>query len=81
MKVFVTRCTVERAGRNMGHFNCDTIFLNEIPHIVFEWQESSEGEIPAITVALDPQHFHPLEGWNEVQYLYENPVKDPRPLN
>lgn len=80
MPVPKTRCIIERAGQH-AHYDCDTVFIDGIPHIVFEWQQTPEGEKPAVVAKLDPQYFHDLPGWGEVKYLYENPVKDPRPSN
>ncbi len=78
MDITKTRCTVVRRGRSIGYFNVDTIFIDGIPHVVFEWETQPDGAmIPRCLVELDPQYFHPLPGWKDVKHLYELPVTDP----
>lgn len=80
--VVKTRCLVSRAGKVVGQFDCDTIFINRVPHVVFEWEYREDGsEVPIHLVPLDPQYFHPLPGWQGVQYMYEFPVTDPLSLS
>jgi len=82
MDVFKTRCVVTRDRVFMGHFDLDTIFIDGIPHVVFDWDIDPNGlEKPVNPVPLDPQHFHELKGWEKLQYLYERPVEDPRQLD
>jgi hypothetical protein len=45
-KVYKVWHTLRRAGKNVGHFTSDLIFLDEIPTIVFEWDLTSEGDVP-----------------------------------
>lgn len=81
MEVIKVRCTVERAGLNVGQFNADVVFIDKIPHAVFEWEPQPDGsEKPVHLVALDPSKLHPLPGWKDATHLYELPVKDPRKL-
>lgn len=76
------RCLVERAGRMIGHFNADMIFISGVPHVVFEWERQPDGrESPSWAVALDPKYLHPLPGWGKITHCYEFPIVDPRPLN
>ena len=70
------RCLITRAGKT-AHYNADLIFVAGIPTIVFEWDERPDGNRPSVTVALDPQYFHPL-GWKEAEYMYEVAIQDPR---
>lgn len=79
-KVSKVRHTMIRAGRNVGHFNSDLIFIKDVPTIVIEWQTRPGGDVPAVTVSLDPAHLHPL-GWKSADYVYELPVEDPRQLD
>ena len=82
MEVTKTRCLISRSGSIIGHFNADTIFIDGIPHVVFEWEVSPDGSRkPLHLVALDPKYFRPLPGWGEVTHLYEFPISDPRPLS
>ncbi len=79
MEITKTRCLISRSGKIAGHFNADTIFIDSIPYVVFEWERQSDGtEKPAHIVRLDPQYFHPLAGWGEATHMYEHPVIDPR---
>ncbi len=78
-EVFKVRHTMMRGGKNVGHFNSDLIFLDGVPTIVIEWEVRPDGDVPAVAVALDPQHLHKLN-WKSADYLYEFPVVDPRPL-
>lgn len=72
------RCLISRAGR-IGHFEADVIFIDNIPHVVFEWELQADGsEKPIYLVRLDPQYFHPLPGWGDVTHMYEFPIEDPR---
>ena len=66
---------------NTTHYEADSVIIDGIPHVVFEWEQTPEGEIPAVTVALDPKYLHPLPGWGEVTHLYEFPIEDPRPFS
>jgi len=37
MDVTKTWCLISRGGKVAGHFVADTVFIDEIPHVVFEW--------------------------------------------
>ena len=76
-----TRHTLVRDGRNLGHFETDTIFIDSIPHLVLEWIVfRDDTEKPAHPpIPLDPARHHVL-GWKNCKYLYEFPVEDPRQL-
>lgn len=80
MDVFKCRHMVMRAGRNVGHFNGDLVFIEGAPHIVIEWEDRPDGSHPAVTVPLDPAKLHPLN-WPDVQYIYEAAIQDPRVLD
>ena len=81
MEVFKTRCRVKRDGKT-AHQNADVIIMDGIPHLVTEWKITSEGETPAVTVALDPKFFHRLEpNWGVVTHLYKLPIEAPRLLS
>lgn len=69
-----------RAGKTIGHFNSDMIFVDGVPTIVIEWEVHPAGDVPVVTIPLSPEHLHHL-GWSEAEYLYEFPVEDPRPMN
>ncbi len=82
MTVVRTRCTVCRGGRNIGDATLDTIFIEGVPHLVFEWQRLDDGsEKPSHLVALNPTFFHPWQGWGDATFIYESPVNDPRQPN
>lgn len=74
MKVFTCRHTLWRDGRNAGIFDPDLIFIDGIPHLVFEWR----GPHPEIFLRLNPAHLSPLN-WPNVQYLYGPTVDYPGP--
>lgn len=80
MEIFKVRCLIQRIG-SMEHHDTDLIFLDGVPHAVIEWSEYSDGRLePLVKVRLDPKWLKPLP-WPGVQYLYELPIADPRPLN
>lgn len=82
MDVTKMRCTVLRAGVNVGQFDADLIFIDGRPYAVFEWQISLDGsQTPIHMVALDPSLLQYLIGWGEITHLYETPVEDPRKLS
>ncbi len=75
-----THCIVCREGRTMGTADLDTVFVEGIPHVLFEQEPmGDELEKRVYRVRLDPQFFHPWEGWGEATFTYENPISDPRP--
>lgn len=76
-KIYKVRHTLERDGKNVGHFESDLIFEGETPFIVIEWEDTPTESRPVIKVKLDPKYLHKLN-WKNVDYLYEFPVKDPR---
>jgi hypothetical protein len=53
---------MSRAGKHLGHFNSDLIFVSGIPMVVIEWKSSPQGDPPAIRVPLDPAYLHEI-GW------------------
>ncbi len=61
-----------------GDFQTDMIFIDQIPHLVFEWDASKCGMMPSVAVSLDPEYLHPVKGWEEVDYIYDLPIEDPR---
>lgn len=82
LDILKTTCTVLRGGLTAGIFEADTIFIGDIPHVVFDWEQQPDGsEKPAHLVALDPRYFHPMQVQGETKYLYEFPVTDPRALD
>lgn len=81
-KVFKVWHTLTRAGRSVGHFSSDLIFTDEGPMVVIEWNETEGGDVPAVTVRLDPAYLHEMKPpWPNADYLYEYPIDDPRPLS
>jgi hypothetical protein len=69
-----------RAGKSVGHFNSDLIFVDDVPMIVVEWEITPQGDLPSVTIRLDPKYLHKL-GWEDAEYLYEFSVEDPRKLD
>ncbi|MBP2652585.1 MAG: hypothetical protein H6Q73_154 [Firmicutes bacterium] len=79
-EVLKTQCIVKRAGKSLVAI-VDTIYIDEIPHLVFEWQQQTDGtEKPAYMVPLDPQYFSRIPG-EKVNAVYKNPVDDPISLS
>lgn len=76
-RVTTVRHTLKRAGKNVGHFNSDLIFVDQVPTIVIEWTIRPDGDLPAVTVPLDPAHLRKLD-WPEAEYAYVLAVEDPR---
>ena len=71
--------TLSRAGKTICTLITDTIFIDGIPHLVFEWEPQSDGsEKPVLLVRLDPQYLHPVVGQGNATHSYEHPVEDPR---
>lgn len=67
-----TRCLLTRDGKT-AHYDCDTVFRDGVPYLVLEWVNDA----PFVTVELEPEHFHPLQGWGDVKYMYEFAVSVP----
>ena len=78
MEVTKTMCIMARGGRS-GVFIADTIFIDGITHVVFEWELQPDGsEKPIHLVKLDPRYFHPVVGQGDATHMYEHPISDPR---
>jgi hypothetical protein len=65
------------------HVISDLIFIRGVPTIVAEWLETPAGDIPLVTIPLDPRYLHRIgspeaERFLEIEYLYELEVVDPR---
>ena len=82
MKYERTHHILNRNGKSVGHVQTDTIFINDIPHLVMEWEVCSDGtEKPAHDpVPLDPAYHHEIN-WSDCKYMYELPIDDPRKMN
>jgi hypothetical protein len=74
-----THHLLTRKGVTVGHFQTDTVFVDGVPHLIFEWAVTPQGEIPAFSVRLDPKHLSELN-WPNCKYLYSLPVEDPREI-
>ena len=82
MKYEKTHHVLIRQGETVGHVQTDTIFIDSVPHLVFEWDVYPDGtEKPSHPpVALDPSKHHVI-GWDNCKYMYELPVEDPRKMH
>ena len=79
-KVHRVRHTLTRRGRpSYDHHISDLIFVDGAPTIVIELKVRSDGDLPLVTVPLDPQKLHLLGG--QAEYIYEDPIVDPRPFD
>lgn len=76
------RILLTRAGETTM-YDGDVVMIDGRPHAVLEWSagRTPAEDTPAVTVALEPQLLHPVQGWGEVTHMYEMPVTDPRPLH
>ena len=68
---------LQRDGKSYGHFQTDMVIVSGTPTLILEWMTTEDGEIPAVTVELDPKYLHPFPG-EGFDYMYEHPVEDPR---
>jgi hypothetical protein len=73
-KFFNERIHIIRGGTT-GLYRGDLVFIKSVPHLVFEWRKTKEGDVPDRTVALDPARLHVLPE-NE-DYTYDDPITDP----
>lgn len=82
-KVTTTRCIVSRGGQGLDHCDCDTIFIDQIPHVVFEWEPQPDGSRkPIHLVRLDPQYLRSMSASSDSNHMmYQLPIEDPRPLD
>lgn len=62
-------------GEKTFEAHMDLAFIEGKVFAVFEW---APDDSPAVTVELEPQYLHPLNGWGEVTHMYEFPIRDPR---
>jgi hypothetical protein len=58
----------------------DLIFVGKVPTIVIEWECRPGGDYPVVTVPLDRARLLPMKA-KGTDYLYEDPVSDPRRLH
>jgi cytoskeletal protein CcmA (bactofilin family) len=58
-------------------FNTDLIFRAGIPIVVLGWERQPCGDIPAVTMTLDPKHLRKRD-WLDAEFLYDLLVEDPR---
>jgi hypothetical protein len=67
-------CVVSGAHRAM-----DMLWIAGVPTLVLEWMDVRDGEVPAVTVRLDPRHLSPLDPilWQGADLLYALPVERP----
>lgn len=72
--------TMSRAGAKIGHYISDLIFIGSKPHIVIEWMEAPQGDIPSTVVELDPRFLHEYAP-PKTHYMYEMMIEDPRSLS
>ncbi len=73
-------CVIVRPNGIQELHECDMIYIDEVPHIVFEWEHyPDDSEKPLYVAPLDPKLIHPLSGWADVKYMYERGISDPRP--
>ena len=63
--------------KGWAHFNSDLIFVDGVPTVVLEWEMNPDGDLPAVTIQLDPQRLHKLV-WPKAEYMYEDGLEDPR---
>jgi hypothetical protein len=72
------RCIMMTCERTLpGHSNSDLIFVDGAPRIVVEWNVLSKGKCSGVVIPLDPRFLHKID-WEDAEYVYELPVKDPR---
>ncbi len=55
----------------------DMVFLDGVPHLVWEWHEQASNEHPGITVQLDPRFLQRADGAGGVDFVYGPPVQAP----
>lgn len=60
-----------------AHANTDLIFVGDVPTLVVEWEARPDGDLPLVTIPLDPQHLQPLKNWPHVDFLYDLPIVQP----
>jgi len=69
--------TLERDGKNLGHYVSDLQFDKQgVPYVVLEWLKarlSPDDETPLVRVQLDPKYLH-KGNFGKANYLYEFPV-------
>ncbi len=78
-KVFQLHCLIRRAGKT-AHHHADLIFIDDKPYVVIEWLSGPGIDIPDVKVPLDPKHLQKISSPG-IDYMYEYPIEDPRPLH
>jgi hypothetical protein len=71
------RHTIEKDGKNLGHYVSDLQYDEGIPYAVLEWLMTPEGEVPSLRVPLDPKYLH-KGSFGKADYIYEFPVVWPK---
>lgn len=62
------------------HAASDLVWVAGVPTVVVQWAVRPDGDLPSVTVPLDPQHLHKLN-WPQAEYMYEFAIQDPRALD
>ena len=75
------RVIMSRRGvKAYHHDNADLIWVSGVPTVVVEWDVRPDGDVPAVTIPLDPHGLSKL-GWEKAEYLYSEAIQDPRALD
>jgi hypothetical protein len=73
---------IQRRGGAVGLTLTDIVFVSGNPLAVIEWGEAATGDVPVVTVPLDPAQLKVLsQPTGRVRFLYPSMIVDPRPLD
>jgi hypothetical protein len=73
---------IQRRGGPVGLTLTDIVFVSGKPVAVIEWKVTATGDVPIVTVPLDPAQLKVLsQPAGRVRFLYQSKIADPRPLD
>jgi len=55
----------------------DLVYLDGVPHVVWEWHEQAANEHPGVTIPLDPRHLQETPGFAGQDFVYGPPIQAP----
>lgn len=57
--------------------NCDMVYIDGIPHLVWEWAADAANEYPSVTIPLDSNHLQFSPGGEGYEFVYGPGVEEP----
>lgn len=76
------RCLVSRDEVMLGFYNLDLVMIENVPHVVFEWETLPDGQqVPLHMVEIAPALIAPMHVEGAATQQYRISIEDPRPVS